>query len=455
MNHFYESVINGKAMATFDTATKTLIPEVTDKSGTGYHFFMQHLPKLVFPKNDSSERSEKIDLLAKHIASGDYTTSALLVLPAGMRDIDTEQEHPTSDEINDYYIKMLAISRTIDPISYKVDPSIYDTQSIALLRCFVELYEYILNILNGKNGFMYGKLYSRHLQMGTRNVASAMPIRVTHADDTSLDTQHTMVGLYQYLQGTALRAVFEVKDNVVNGRLDDYNIQSLVTNIKTLKSERVRLSQSQFDRYNSKEGLLAMFNYYGHRPNRNKKAMVDEKHCICLFYDDGENIKLLNDIDELPEGFDKQYVRPINYTELFTYCCYHNAAKTPCIPARYPIATEGSTFVSLTHLLITIEYKKRTLLDENWQQSSVVYDRWPSGNTDFFDGMSVHSCKNAGLGLDFDGDMLNANFLLSQESYEEAIKMMGLKRYHFKPGGAEIWPPNFATANFVMNSLTM
>ncbi len=455
MNHFYESVISGKALATFDAATKSLIPAVTDKSGTGYDFFMKHLPKIVFEKTTSAERDEKIALLNKHIQSGDYTTSALLVLPAGMRDIDTEQEHPTADEINDFYIKMLSISRTIDPLSYKVDAAIYDTQSIALLKCFTQLYEYILNILSGKNGFMYGKLYSRHLQMGTRNVASAMPIRVTHADDESIGTQHTMVGMYQYLQGTSFRSIFEIKDKVINGRLDDYNVQSLVTNINTLKSERVSLTQSQFDRYTSKEGLLSLFNYYGHRPNRIKPAMVDAKHCICLIYDDGKYIKLLNDIEELPQGFNKDFVRPINYTELFTYCLYHTANKTPCIPARYPIATEGSTFISMSHLLVTIESEKRILLGDDWQESSIVYDRWPINGYDYFDGLSVHSTKLKQLAADFDGDTLNNNFLLSSEAYEEAVKVMKSKKYHFKPGGQEIWPPTFATEQFVMASLTL
>lgn len=455
MNHFYGSVISGKAVASYDPATKSLVPEVTDKSGTGYAFFMEHLPKLDFGKNDSTERNEKIDLIAKHIASGDYITSAVLVLPAGMREIDTEQEHPTADEINDFYIRLLSISRTIDPISYKVDPSIYDTQSIGLLKCFTELYEYIINILSGKNGFMYGKLYSRHLQMGTRNVASAMPIKITDANDKSITNQHTMVGLYQYLQGTAPKVVFEIKDKIVSGKLDDYDVQSLVTNIRTLKAERVKLTQSQFDRYTSKEGLLSLFNYYGHRQNRWKVAMTSEKHCICLIYDDGQFIKLLSDIEELPEGFDKQYVRPITYTEMLTYCCYHSANKTVCIPTRYPIATEGSTFVSIVYLLVTNEHKKRILLDDNWQESSVVYERWPNKDSEFFDGMSVHSSKNSKLGLDFDGDMLNCNFLLSQEATDEAMAMMKKKRYHFKPGGKDIWSPDYATADFVMNNLTM
>jgi hypothetical protein len=455
MNHFYSSVISGKVTASFDNSTKTLIPDISENSGTGYSFFMKHLPKIVFESTGSKIRDEKVELLNKSIKSGDYTTSALLVIPAAMRDVDTSEQHPSADEINDFYTRMLSISRTIDQISYKVDPSVYDTQSIGLLKCFTELYEYILNILSGKNGFMYAKLYSRNIQMGTRNVATAMPIYVEDASEEGFTNQHTFIGLYQYLQGTAPRAVYEIRNKIINGKLDDYDIQSLVTNIKTLKAERVKLTQSQFDRYSSKEGLMSLFNYYEHRKNRWKIAMVSDKHCISLIYDDGYRIRLLSDIEELPDGFDKQFVRPINYTEMLTYCCYHSSKDTICIPTRYPVATEGSTFLSYVYMLVTSEYSKRILLDDNWQESNIEFDRWPNKDSDFFDGMSVHSSKMSKLALDFDGDMLNCNFLLSQESVAEAKKIMSSKYYHFKTGGDDIWSPDTSTTDFVMNNLTM
>lgn len=454
MNHFYSSVISGKATASFDPKSKSLVPEIQGESGTGYHFFMKHLPKLDFGKNDSAIRNEKIDLIEKHIKSGDYTTSAILVVPAGMRDVDTSQEHPVADEVNDYYMRMLSISRTIDTISYKVDPAIYDTQSIGLLKCFTELYDYIINILSGKNGFMYSKVYSRNIQMGTRNVITAMPIYTSNADDKELTNQHTFIGLYQYLQGTAPRAVFEIRDKIINTRLDDYDVQSLVTNVKTLKAERIKLSQSQFDRYASKEGLMSVFNYYEHRKNRWRTAMVTDKHCLCLIYDDGSNIKILSDIDELPVGFDKKYVRPIRYTELLTYCCYHSSKETIAVPTRYPVTAEGSTYLSYTYLLITSKYSPRTLLSDDWSISEVVYARWPDKESEFFDGMSVHTTRLVELGGDHDGDALSCNFILSNEGVEEAKKIMTSKKYHFRSNGP-IWNPDTNTSKFVMNSLTV
>ena len=99
LKSLYGDIMSGKAYAVFDKELKDFVKSNPMEGQTGYHFFISNFDKVDLAKNDSIKRDYYVDLVEKY--KGKYLMKYLIVLPAGLRDVEVDKNNRTTEnEIN-------------------------------------------------------------------------------------------------------------------------------------------------------------------------------------------------------------------------------------------------------------------------------------------------------------------------------------------------------------------
>jgi DNA-directed RNA polymerase beta' subunit len=405
MKTLYEGIMTSKEFAVWDEETKDFIKSNALDGKTGYDFFIEHHNKIEHEQRPSIDRQENISLINKY---KDYHLyDKIIVLPAAYRDIEIDDSgRESSDEINSLYYKILAISNTINPHTVKISPEAYNTQRMSLQRSFNEVYDYIANIIRGKNNLFMGKWASRKIFNGTRNVISSMNITQPElGGENSIKYNDTVVGLYQTLKGLLPVSLHRIKTGFLSEVFASVGAPALLTNKTTLKSERVILKSNHYDKWMTTEGIESLISSYKEPSIRHDYITVDNYYLGLIYRGPDKTFKLIHGIDELPEDRDPKDCRPISLTELFYCAMYEVANDYPALVTRYPITGVGSVYPSNVKLKSTIDAEIRKKLNQNWEvdtSAKVAYE-FPT-QSDLFGALSPHPFKLQNLGADYDGD---------------------------------------------------
>jgi hypothetical protein len=456
MKSFYGEIMSSKAYAVWDDKIKQFTPSTQEVGETGYHYFMSKFTQLQFESTGSNSREDTIDLIKKKVNSGGATTSKIIVIPAAYRDMMLDDNgNATSDDINAIYYRLIAISNTIRPQAYGVSKTAFDAQTMSLQRTFNDLYEYLIDIIQGKNGFFLARFAKRNTMYGTRNVITAMKVSSSTLNDPySPKFNQTALGLYQYTKSIEPLAKMYMRDKVLGGRFESVSSTCLMTDKKTLKAKRVHLTPREFDRFASNEGLESIISYCEEDDNRDKWVSVNKDNYLCLIYNDGKYVKVLSGIEEVPEGYDPKHCLPITYGQLLYYSVAIGSESIPIMVTRYPITGVGSIYASFARLETTMQTIPLTLLNEEWQPTNVVYPRFPVIGSSFFNSMSVHPSKLEPLGADHDGDTNSANAILSDEGKFEIANSLSMASSYIGTDGAFLPGLSTDTIKYVMHNLT-
>ena len=431
INRKYEDLLNKKKTFLWDEEEMDFIASTEEEADSGYGFFMKHYMDIKFKENDSNRRQLRIDLLNKF--RKDSLMKNHLIIPAELRDISTDDlGRETEDEINPLYRKLIAISKSIVDPGLDENNPLYDNSRIKMQETMEEIFDLLYRLVTGKQGFIQRKFARRRVFDGTRNVITSM--------DTSSDVMNgpkqikamdTQFGLMQVSRGILPLMVNLLKTNWLNNVVhDDYEYAKLI-DPKTLRSTESILSAKSLDNWTSAEGLENQIISFQYVSKRHKPVMIDGKY-IGLIYQDNSNFKLFGDISELPETFDRDKVRPITWGELFYHSIYQRKDDIIAVVTRYPITGEGSIYPCHAYIKTTTDSMILTELNDNWEidENSKTYYEWPnvlkSGR--WIDSMAPSPIRLSLLGADFDGDMMSATFLVSNEAVEEGKKALSSKK---------------------------
>lgn len=402
MKSLYEGILSGKEFAVWDEEKKDFIKSnPLDGGQTGFEFFIQHHDKIEHEQRPSIDRQENISLIEKY---KDYHLyDKIIVLPAAYRDIEVDDNgRESSDEINSLYYKMIAISNTINPHTVRISPEAYNTPRMSLQRAFNEIYDYLANLIRGKSNLFMGKWASRKIFNGTRNVITSMNItQVELGSPNSIDYNDTLVGLYQTLKGILPVTLFQLKTGFLAEVFPSVNAPALLTNKTTLKSEKVVLKTTVYDKWMTNEGLESLISSYKEPSIRHDYITVDNYYLGLIYRGPDNTFKLIHGIDELPEDRDPRDCRPISLTELFYCAIYEVTGNYPALVTRYPVTGVGSIYPSMTKLKSTIEVEKRFKLGPDWsidREAKVAYE-FPT-QTELYSALSPHPYKIGRLGAD-------------------------------------------------------
>jgi len=454
LKSLYKDIIEGKTYAKFDPKLKDFVEAPITEGETGFNFFFKYYDSLQPPKTESEERKNKIALIKKYMLS-DIKTDKWLVLPAGLRDyiMDEKRKH-LENEINNYYRNIIKISKTAQKLSQahvsKDDP-IINAITIKLMKSVIELYEYILNILEGKTGFIQGKWAKRALTHGTRNVLTALPIQTNDVDKPNLSFNETLIGLFQFVKGTVPLTIYHLKAKFLNYVFTESSTEALLID-KKFKLQQVPITDKTRKDWLTNEGLEEITNKLIQDEIKNSPVVLDNKYYLFLVADTGDKIEVYRSIDETPEEL-RDKLRPITYGELFYLTVYDIAPTLKATVTRYPIDTDRSIY--FTNLKLKTTIKTRTVKYKPF--GAIEYkevDEYPILGSKWFNSMSVHYTRLDPLGADYDGDKSNLNILYTEEALAEVEELMNSREYYVNVMGKLVFPVGNLVSDLALIYLT-
>lgn len=457
---YYEQIINGSVTAIYDPKTKSFIKSTDEEASTGYTFFMSHIEELEYELTNSDKRTFNIRLIKESVSKNKHLLRYLLVMPAGLRDYTVNTNgKPEEDEINSYYRRLLAQSQLIDPTIAKKTPSVYDNIYSVIQKNLNDLYNYIKSLLEGKSKLILGKWLSRKVYNSTRNVLTSFVDTSTNINNPNrLKSNETGASLYQYLRACAPKTLYEIKNTYVSKIFVEGMNSAYLTNVKTLKKEEVMNNhiQKDIDQWTTMDGLESVIANFGNNDIRHLPITLNKgKHYMGLVYNDGRYVKFLQDINELPDGFNKEFVSPITMAEFLYMSIYKLNGKLPGFVTRYPINGYGGIYPAWIKINTTSTYQELILLDSNWEKTDELLYSFPVRDGEFLDGMTVHQSHMAMLGADHDGDCIALSGVMSDEAINEVSRVLNTKNYYINNENKVIFSNSSDVIDAVLSYMTV
>lgn len=450
----YKEIMAGREFAVWDAERMDFVKSDIVDGFTGYEFFITHWKKIEFEHRPSIKREQAVTLIEK------YKDKAMMrriaVLPAALRDLEIDENgRASSDDINSLYYKLVAISNTINAGTVKISPEAYNSQRLSLQNTFIEIYDYLSQIVEGKKNLMMGKWASRKVFNGTRNVITSMDTKVSHLEGPgNIGFNDTAIGLYQTLKGMLPISIFHLKTGFLTNVFTASGAPALLVNKDTLMSERVQPKSDVYDQWMTNEGLEKFITYFQENSIRHNPVKVGEHYLALLYRGPDNTFKLIHGLDELPPDRRAEDCRPVTMAEFLYITIYAVANTYPVLVTRYPVTGIGSIYASKVFLKSTIKSEVRKELGNDWRpiEGKVAYE-FPTDSS-FFNSLSPHSSRLKKLGGDFDGDTASASIAYTDEAIAEIERFLKSKACYVNTDGEFVNDINVDTISFVLKNLT-
>lgn len=373
---FYIEIMSGETYATFSYKEKDFIKSDPIEGETGFHFFMTYYPQLELKDSGTSRRQETIRLLEKYREKA--IIDKIIVLPAGLRDVEFNDGRPTYDDINDYYKKLISLSNNISKNIIDLDPSLADKTRFRIQEAFNLLYENLSDRVEGKKKLFLGKWASRRIFNGTRNVITASSPSGRFLDDpANIGYNDAVVGLYQMMKSILPVSIYHIQNSFLKDVFDGPGLPAKLINKDTWQSEEVVIKPEVFDYFQSQEGIEKLITDFQHEDMMHKPVMIEDKYLSLTYTGPDKTFKLFRDIRELPENRNREDVYPTTYGEFFYSCLFDEFKKYYSIVTRYPISGVGSSPPCSIFVKTTTDGEKREELGDDWLPSGRVAVSWP------------------------------------------------------------------------------
>lgn len=417
----YGDILTGKKYAIFNEEEKDF--ELSDPihGQTGYHFFVSNFPKLEFVRNKSRRRDARIDFLTKYRPNCMY--SQIMVLPAGLRDsVEDKNGRSTEGEINEFYRRILRSSNSI-ATQTRVESSITDTSRASIQTGFNQVYDYLSSIIKNKKGFISGKWAKRSVATASRSVITSLSTSTKElGSEDNIGFNNSAIGLYQACKSYMPLLAHEVL-SFTNPLMGEGKSQLVDKN--TLRSTTAQLPDAEIDRWTTPSGIEKIVNNFSNLNFRTQPIVVGNDYYLALIWVGEVNGKkayrIIQDIRDVPDGFSRDNVRPITYTEFFYLVRLNQWNKDIYYITRYPVTGDGSIYPSIGFIRTTVNSEVRYGLNPDWtidpNQKAGVFPILEDAS--FMDSLSVHPARLEGMGGDHDGDKTSSLSIFLDDARQE------------------------------------
>lgn len=435
LKQLYADILSGKGYAVWDEEQRDLIKSNPIDGMTGYSFFMEHYPNIVFEKRGGYRREANIALINKYRTNS--FSQYLLVLPAGLRDYEYDDNgKPSQDEVNILYRSALSISNIITTDIVTSDITALNGPRYRLQLVINEIYEHYKGLLSGKKKLILAKWASRKIANGTRNVITSMVDNVQKLNDpAAIGFNQTVIGLYQFLKASLPISIYHIRNKYLPFVFSNSSPTAILVNKKTLKKEIVPINAKAFDAWMTVEGLEQTITQFEMEEIRSTPLAIGNHYFGLIYKGPDGTFRIFQDIDDLPKERSKTDVSPLTFSQLLYLSVYKAAEKLPIFATRYPVINYGSCYPSMVYLKTTVVAERREELDDQWQRTGDIVYQFPIDNEQYFDSMSIHPSHLARAGADHDGDMMAANIVYTEESIKEVCKLLQSRKYYIGPNG--------------------
>lgn len=335
---WYKDLIEGKIYAIYDEKEEsfTVVDKDNPEAKTGFAFFMEHVAKLKYQKNDSRTRSDKIDVISKSIKDDSYIINHLLVCPAGWRDVKTDSSGKLEvDAVNKLYTSLLVMSTEIK--SSSTSPllrSFFDNVKYHIQLKVVELFTHWKTFYEGKTGFGQAHYSKRNLALGTRGVITTPPMLATSPDDPRyIKHNETHLPLYHCAKAFipvvvhALNVLFTAQIYTLG------SIKVPAINPKDLTIKYVEVEPSSVTYALDSKSKHGFINSFSNTLGRHDPVTIDsvdgQSYYMWLVYDLDTDIYLFRNIKDLEELINNQSSHLRSGQEALSKSLFHIFGATP------------------------------------------------------------------------------------------------------------------------------
>lgn len=458
LKKFYSEIIKGNAYAVFDSKINDFTPSDAIDGETGYNFFLSYWDRLVFERNDSKQRSARIDFIEKyrHVAK----TKEILVLPAGLRDLEVDPDgRDVEGEINEFYRRIISISNTLSS-NTDVNTRITDSARLGIQNAFNSIYTFVIGLCRGKGGFILRKWARRKIFNGTRAVLTAQVPSVNRLSDPDYPSwNNTVMGIAQLMKALLPVAVHKLMHfELVLESFPSGDNSAYLVNKKTLKREMVNVPNRVTDNWTTQKGVESLFQTFMDHGIRKAHVEIEGHYLGLIYRGPNKTFKILYDIDDMDKypWMDKKHIHPITWVEMVYLMGYKDWNTYPMVSSRYPIAGSGSIYPSYVYVKTTVLSESRYEAHDdgkpNEENRAIVYPILD--NPTFIDSIAVSPSRLAGMGADFDGDMVSGNVLYSEDARREIAKYVNSAAAYIKPNDGLLNSPYTDPIDRVIYNMT-
>ena len=413
---FYGGILSGKGYGKFDAKEGDLVRcSASDPDAhTGYKWFLDELPRIKLAKNNSQRQNDRIDLLLKY--RDKFTINKFPVMPAGLRDMKVDEAKPASDSINAIYTSLLHYTLAL-PEGGAVD-EIFDGLRYSIQKKIGMLYDYVMNLLEGKFGYFQRKFASRNLALGTRNVISTANLAAYNPNDPqAIKVDEVKVPTFEASKMFLPLVIYWVKKSFFSQVFSSANDQIALLEPDSYKLSYQPITELEKTKFLTSDGVEKLVSLFRDVSFRFKPVTVQNAQnrpfYMYVVYDAGADIWIDRSLEEIKQIFEREHrffdetkVHPLTYFELM-YVSTFLATRNRCATVtRYPVTDTKSTVPCKVHLVSTNPGRK-VRLHNAADNTVVLLPEYPIMNQAAVDSLVLHPSILGGLGADFDGNCVS------------------------------------------------
>lgn len=435
MNRKFEYIVHGSKKFIIDS--KGLLVEDEEKGGTGLEWLYKNWDKINFPRNDSTIRNERINLLSSFDKDTIFT-EYWIVIPAFYRDVNllsASQGKISHHEINDKYSKLIRLASVL-----KNDNNfdfVLNATRAKIQDLLVEIYDLLKGKIEKKQGLIRRSLLGKSIDYGARSVISAPTFHANKPEEMHIDFYHTGIPLAQCCSMFTpfivawVKRFFQREFEKVGNRYPIKNADGTISFVKLkdpglyfneefIKKQIDRFIYSYSDRFvpvelpvddpTIKKKLYLRF--AGREYKGTPSGSVPNPN---------SNIETASPLIE----------RPATWCDILYQAAVDVTSDKMVYITRYPILDYFGTFPNQITVLSTHKTVPMFI-------SGRVYPHYPKIDLNmskeevsvaFADTITMSNLYLTGLAGDYDGDQVTAKAVFSQDANAEAKKIMMSKSH--------------------------
>lgn len=384
-----------------------------ENGNTGIVWLYKNWDKLIFKRNDSQIRDERIDLIIK-CKKDVLFCKQWIIIPAFYRDVNFKNADSgklSHNELTDLYCKLLRYT-TMLKSSMEFDFLVNSTLA-RIQETLVEIYDYFKQKIEKKRGLIRKSLLGKSVDYGCRTVITAPQFGETYKSDP-VDYYHAGVPI-SIICTTFFPFMLHEMRNLFKELYEKLNYQ-----ISDLSQYDKRLSGSvnlaPFELTYTEDTFKSIMDTF-------TRSYEDRFERVEIPLEEPQKYPVYFKINE--NGVD----RDMTYTDLLYICAVRAAEDKHVFITRYPITNYFGTFPCGIRVLSTLkthkaivnetEYEFYPTIDLNMKKTDVA--------TFFFDVLKMSNVYLKAIGGDYDGDQTSVKGVFTAEANEECKRLIRSK----------------------------
>jgi len=423
MSSLYKDIMNGSIKVKLVKGKFVL-----DENGeTGIKYFIDNIYDIIPDESSSPERQNMITSFVNQQKKRQLLNKFLIVIPAGLRDMSTEEDgRIVIDELNDYYKRCITTANILKSGTSVLSNTSKDSYILRMHDRIEDLVNEIFLKLKGKKGFIGKNVASRKVDYGTGNVISGKSRVIEDLEDNEEDSLNGVgIGMLQYAKSIEPITKFMIKNDFSAHSIEE---QTSTANVydKNKNLINIAISNKTVDTWLSSDGLTSMINkyrgyyfreyYVTFKSSNDKKkeyfpflVRVTGKNSIEIYKNSDimsteySKLKLYLEPDEYPEN--EEYFRPLRYGEMLSLAIRDLVDNSYGTLVRHPTADQGSLNIVKYRVTSTEDEQVFDIVEHNNSGLELKYKvkNFPVFGSTWNESLNPSYTMLDGFAADFDG----------------------------------------------------